>query len=153
KDYGFKDAKALKKAIEASGPEFKDTLSMIENERVEFVIRRPSEGRWWVPRVGFQNQRITRSSKGILNEAVRDAGEAKLASIDPIKYAQLDQDLKPKYGYLRAKAGENMTEPEGALPYGEDAYILKKENLRDRTTFTIGDSLINAKYREETSDW
>ena len=46
-----------------------------------------------------------------------------------------------KYGYLGAKSSKNAPST-----YGEVKFVFKKKSLLDRTTMTVGDSLVNNSY-------
>lgn len=54
----------------------------------------------------------------------------------------LPANLRPIYGYLsNFKNGFDIDKSNGALMYGNVTIQLKKSNLANRTTFTVGDSL------------
>lgn len=137
---GYSDLATLKKTIEEKGnDDLKNMLTKFENEDFEFAIARPENARWWIPRVGFHNQHVTGSSRGYRGTNGRNAVEATRLSVTTAEYENQDNNLKPKYGYLRAKIGDRLTSP--YVHYGTDFFLLKKENLRERTTWTAGDSL------------
>lgn len=142
---GFQDLGLLKKTIIEGGKEdVKKNWGMLENEDFEFAINRPENARWWIPRVGFHNQHVTGSSGGYKGQHGRNAVEATRLGISTAEYEAQDNNLKPKYGYLRRSAGAGNNG--GVTQYGSDIYLLKKNHLRDRTTWTAGDSLNNFAY-------
>ncbi len=104
-------------------------------------MRRPETARFWLPMTGFQNQRVTGSSRGSFNRNARDAYEARSFGIDERVYSKLRSDLKPNYGYLRLADSVPYTMPDGAFQYGSDIYDYDYDKLKDRVTFTLGDSL------------
>ena len=112
-------------------------------ELYDYAIRRPVGGRFWTPKTGFHNQRITGTSRGSLGTSMRDKAEANLLNLVGEDYAAFDNDLKPKYGYLsfRSESGLRDLSQGTTEHYGEDIYLLKKDTMKDRTTFTVGDSL------------
>lgn len=144
---GFSDIKSFEDAVRAQGGIVHELFEMIREERIEAVIRSPVAARWWVPRVGLHNQRITGSSQGTLSPEMRDEAEAFLSFTERKAYSDLDHDLKPKFGYLRPKRGGMLREDAQATSqYGEDFYIMKLDRLRDRLTWTLGDSLGNTVF-------
>ncbi|MBS1984440.1 MAG: hypothetical protein JST16_09715 [Bdellovibrionales bacterium] len=135
-------------------PAGKNIYEVLRDEKVELSMRRPQSARWWVPKVGFQNQRITGTSRGTNDNAYRDQAEAKFTAGIVKNFPKIDNDLKPKYGYLRPiQASERGRVPNQgvARQYGEDHYVFKKEKVRDRLTWTNGDSL--GMRKEEITSW
>lgn len=60
---------------------------------------------------------------------------------------KMDAKLRPIYGYLtNFKNGFDGSSSNGAFKYGNICLKLKKQNLKNRTTFTIGDSLDGTLY-------
>jgi hypothetical protein len=144
---GVANKAAFDEALQKESADAKAVYDMMDQEKVEFVMRRPENARWWTPKVGFQNQRVTGTSRGSMAVGWRDNAEAFETFHAKSAYVPLDGDLKPKYGYLRPEPGQFLTEErDSTSQYGEDFYILKKANLRDRTTFTAGDSLGRGYY-------
>lgn len=137
---GYSDLATLKKTIEEKGnDDLKNMLTKFENEDFEFAIARPENARWWIPRVGFHNQHVTGTSRGYTGSKGRNAVEATRLGVTTAEYENQDNNLKPKYGYLRARIDDQL--PSAHVHYGTDLFLLKKENLRNRTTWTAGDSL------------
>jgi len=54
----------------------KRLLDIMAEERFQMTIRRPENARWWVPKVGFQNQFVTGTSKGYYTPSGRNHVEA-----------------------------------------------------------------------------
>ncbi len=104
-------------------------------------MRRPESARFWLPMTGFQNQRVTGTSRGSLTRTGRDAYEARSFGINERIYSQLRSDLKPNYGYLRLAGSVPFAIPDGATGYGSDIYDYDYDKIKDRVTFTMGDSL------------
>jgi hypothetical protein len=145
-DTGFANLGEVRKALENYDETGKKLAQMLENEDVDFVMNRSEGSRWWIPRVGFQNQRITGSSGGTYNPSFRDRVEARMMGQLVSAYKTTDGQLKPVYGYLRAKPQAGFLENPVASHYGTDLYIFKKSRLHDRTTFTAGDSFQPFEY-------
>lgn len=115
-------------------------LTIMAEERFQMTMRRPENARWWVPKVGFQNLFVTGSSKGYYTPTGRNHVEAGWTGEKFESYEKLDNELKPKYGSFRVNPEEGLKPANGDASYGSDIYILKKDRLRDRTTFNYGDS-------------
>jgi hypothetical protein len=130
-------------------PFIKRALQLLDQSQVEVVIRRPESGRFWVPRVGFHNQYITNSSRGSFDHQKRMEAEALLTATNHDEYVKLDNELKPKYGTLMAtfnsKTKNNLY---ASHQYGEDFYVADMEKIKDRLSFTFGDSLSYGWYGE-----
>jgi hypothetical protein len=130
-------------------PFIKQALQMLDQQQVEVVIRRPEQGRFWVPRVGFQNQYITNSSRGSFNHEKRMEAESMLTGTNHDEYVKLDNELKPKYGTLMARFDSKVKNSLSASSqYGEDFYVADMDKIKDRLTFTFGDSLSYGWYGE-----
>jgi hypothetical protein len=137
---GFSDDAQLRAAINSAGGHYKELLDAFDQGKVEFAMNRPEGARWWVPKVGFENQRNTGSSGGTMNPNYRDEVEAKLTGTKASLYKTFDNELKPEYGYLRPTPDFGLKQSEAAAQYGSDIYIFKKDRVRDRLTWTTGDS-------------
>ena len=148
-DSGFENLGKLKKALVA----FDETAGKIshdlESENVELAMNRPENARWWTPRVGFQNQRITGNSRGSYAPDFRDMVEAKMTGRDLAQYKLTDNQFKPNYGYLRAKPQAEFHQSTAASQYGDDVYIFDKKKVSHRLTWTSGDSFGPAQYASE----
>ena len=57
----------------------------------------------------------------------------------------LNPKLRPIYGYLTNKKFD-ISSKNGAIQYGNVSIVLKKKNLFNRTTYTIGDSLDGSRW-------
>ncbi|MCM2322402.1 MAG: hypothetical protein NDJ90_03980 [Oligoflexia bacterium] len=143
---GFEDRESLKTAIRSFSDDARRLYDRLEAEQVELAMNRPEEARWWVPRVGFQNQRITGTSKGSMDPDHRDKVEALMTGGVKAKYAALDAELKPNYGYLKPRPEDGLKQSTAAFQYGKDTYIFKKDRVRDRLTWTAGDSFGSVSY-------
>ena len=97
----------------------------------------------------FKNQFETKTSGGSLSPIYRKKATSKLFGVDikGFKYKEYE-----KYGYLFS---ENVTEEwkeqginSGTKQYGDIIIRFKKENLKNRVTYTLDDSLGNACFGE-----
>ena len=97
----------------------------------------------------FKNQFETKTSGGSLSPTYRKKATSKLFGVDikGFKYKEYE-----KYGYLFS---ENVTEEwkekginSGTKQYGDIIIRFKKENLKNRVTYTLDDSLGNACFGE-----
>lgn len=141
---GFQSPEALREVIETKGnPDVKRAAQQLDAEDFEFAILRPENARWWVPKVGFHNQHVTGTSRGYLNNMARDVVEASHLDVTYDDFQTQDKDLKPKYGLLIPKFDSGLRR-RSAPGYGSDMFILNKDRVRDRTTWTAGDSLNSA---------
>jgi hypothetical protein len=137
---GFASLEDFDNAVKGSGEAATQLLNRIKNDEFRVAMRRPNSARWWIPKVGFQNQYVTGSSRGFSGKQGRYAVEASLLHRQYADYAPLDDDLKPKYGYL-APRPEIDSRSSATSGYGDDIYYFKKERIKDRITWTPGDSL------------
>lgn len=113
----------------------------IVNDQLIVTIRRPESGRFWVPLAGFQNQRVTGSSRGSFDHEHRDAVESVLTYQNTSEYRNYSARYKPQYGEARPKL--DMASPtfsSSADYYGEDLWVVKQEILDERATWTPTDS-------------
>ncbi len=128
-------------------PKYKRRLSFIRDDgATDFAMNATERSRWWAPKVGFVNQRVSGSSRGGLNFLLMDYVEASRSGSILALYEKLDPDLKPKYGYLKPKDRFISQKAQHLAIYGTDTYIFKKEALADRTTWTAGDSFMGTPY-------
>jgi hypothetical protein len=68
-----------------------------------------------------------------------------MTQTDVDQYTQYPSTLKPKYGMVLPSEESKMYSADTvSRGYGSDIYYLKNENIKDRLTFSIGDSLANA---------
>lgn len=140
----FQTTENVTKAIRANSFANEKLIDIVVNEQAEFTMLRPSKGRWWIQRLGFQNQRVTGSSNGTLSREDRDSAEAGQALLSQKEYIQKSAELKPKYGYLRPPI-ESELQVVYPSTYGDDLYIFDKEKLKGRVTWTYTDSLAGRK--------
>lgn len=138
---GFENPDAYRAAVESSGDHLKEMYEMLDKDEVQIAIRRPERGRWWIPRTGFQNQFVTGSSNGAFNHDGRNRTEAMYLQLPKPEYSGFDAELKPQYVFIAPPKGSPWDTRDMASQYGGDIYILKKEDIRDRLTFTPADSL------------
>jgi hypothetical protein len=127
----------------------KKLIKILNEEKVEVVINASEHIRAGVQLAGLQNQRVAGTSKSrgsSFTPQARDILEANMLGMKVEDYAPLDAELKPKYAYLRATPDQGL-KPLDGTSYGDDAYVLKLDAIRDRITFTLGDSsdLINGE--------
>lgn len=131
------------KEIRASqDPMIQKAIALLDQDQMQIVMRRPENGRFWIPKVGFQNQFVSGSSKGFLGKQGRYNAEASMLGMTQEQYHPLDDELKPKYGTMAIKQGnEIVSNLSKSSQYGPDIYYFKKEMIQDRLTYAIGDSL------------
>lgn len=151
------------KAVRASeDPLIKHAVEMIDTDQVQMVIRRPENARFWVPKVGFHNQYVTGTSKGTNDPQARREAETRLyARHDGVndvetaisEYSRLDPELAPKYGTLMPSRESNLRWETSSGHYGQDVYVLKKDRIANRTTFTFSDSLGHGWMRGPRTSW
>jgi hypothetical protein len=136
---GYEDYKEIKKLNTQHKEELGEIVDLIRNEDVNIAISRPGNARWWVPKVGLHNQHVTGTSRGYKGQSGRNAVEASYSNRKFQKYANLDNDVKPKYGLLYPKTNSSIQPV--STHYGEDTYILDLKKIKKRLTWTPGDSL------------
>lgn len=137
----YKTPENVVKAIVAKGSQYNELVDLVQNEKVEFTMLRPSSGRWWIQRLGFQNQRVTGTSRGMNDNDFRDRAEAEQSLIDLETYETLSAEFKPNYGYMRPPLDANIL-VRYPKRYGDDIYIFDKTKLEGRVTWTFTDSLL-----------
>lgn len=145
---GFKDREDLKNKMIKFNPQLNDLIDLVENNLI-VTMRRPESGRFWIPITGFQNQRITESSRGTLYDdstkdeiSGRDQAESHLTKISVEDYVPLSGRLKPNYAEARPSfTAENISFHSEASQYGSDLWVIKKSILESRATWTPSDSL------------
>ncbi|MFZ3230628.1 MAG: hypothetical protein WA160_10525 [Pseudobdellovibrio sp.] len=126
----------------------KRNLEIVQQHLV-VAMHRPERSRFWIPIAGFQNQRITGSSNGSFYKdstkevlSGRDQAEANLTLTDKDEYLPLSGRLKPNYAEARPDNSVSGLRPGiGAAQYGSDLWIIKKEVIESRATWTPEDSL------------
>ncbi|MBS1972543.1 MAG: hypothetical protein JSU04_19710 [Bdellovibrionales bacterium] len=125
-------------------PDVKLAIKLIDQNKLQVAMRRPENARFWVPKVGFQNQFITKSSRGSLSPDGRNSAETALYALEDVTaYSARDPEFKPKYGTLSLKPRTSAITPDisSSYQYGPDVYGFKTEAIQDRLTFYPTDSL------------
>ena len=84
-----------------------------------------------------KSQFETRTSKGTYNWSLRSTSETRMFSLHP----DMDNQNRPIYGHVM-KNGVDESISRTASHYGRAVIVLKKD-VAERTTFTVGDSLIS----------
>ena len=144
KTTGFKDLKEYREALLRKGdPELMKFNDMVRDEKFEVAMNRPIKARWWIPKTGFHNQHATGSTEGgVLAAQEMNRAEASLAQFKSYdQYSKLGNGVKPKYGYLRTPLSDKSYFPNFAF-YGSDTYIFDLSKIRQRLTWTPGDSFM-----------
>lgn len=137
---GYKNVVELVETVREKGnPQVKRAMDQLLSEDFEFAIWRPVNSRWWLPKVGFHNQFVTGSSKGYKGARGRNVVESSRLGVELQDYENQDNDLKPKYGMLLPKITSGVARNRSF--YGDDLFIIDKDKVRSRTTWTPGDSL------------
>lgn len=139
---GHADLKAYREAVRAQdNPELQQAFDLLDRGEFELSIRRPENGRFWIPKVGFHNQFVTGGSKGYYTPSGRNHAEASWTGIPLETYEALNAEAKPKYGSIRPLPSDSGSRPGNSESfYGPDVFILKTQKLKDRLTFNLGDS-------------
>jgi hypothetical protein len=146
---GFSSHKDLIKQLRLSSKDIQKANELLEADAFEFAMLRPFRGRFWIKNAGLFNQYISKSSEGVYDEQTRNAVEASYINQKSEIYSKKDNDFKPKYGFLHPKLGSPIV-ANVETQYGEDVYFFKKELLKKRVTFTLGDSL---NYLDQSGKW
>lgn len=136
---GFENREALLAAVNASTATAQRAASILVDENLEVGMAAKPEARDGVVQKGFLNFRDSSTSEGAVMG--RETVEANYAGMDVDRYTALDGELKPKYGYLAPKPDSGLSTPVGVRSYGSDRWIFNLDRVRDRMTFTVGDSL------------
>ena len=114
---------------------------MIQDERFEIALNRPENGRWWVPRTGFQNQFVTGTTRSFTDNDRRNYIESSLLGRGRAEYDAEDADLKPKYAFLRPLPTSDGLKPsDTADKFGSDVYVFDVNKIRSRITWSVIDS-------------
>jgi hypothetical protein len=142
---GYKDYAEYEKTLRGSAdPTVKRAIELIDQDKIEIIMRRPERGRFWIPKTGFQNQYISGSSQGYMDKAARYNVESTMTGRTKEEYWPLDDELKPKYATLRiAEDAGVINDMTGSHQYGSDRYVLRKSDLQNRLSFFPIDSLNN----------
>lgn len=140
---GYSDYAKLEKGLRNHpNPFIKKALALVDQNQIEIVIRRPKSARFWIPKVGFQNQYVTGSSKGFYGQEERNISEANITNTPLREYKDRDAEFKPKYGSMKASASAGV---ESSLSrtehFGDDIYTLKLHEIENRLSFAMDDTL------------
>lgn len=134
----------VEKLRQSEDPDVKLAIKLIEKNKIQVAMRRPENARFWVPKVGFQNQFITKTSRGSLSPSMRNTAERNLYDQQDLEtYTARDPEFKPKYGTLSLKPRTSAITPDidTSAQYGPDIYGFKTEAIQNRLTFYPADSL------------
>lgn len=138
---GHKNFEEFKKYTRSFSPDMQRKMDVIENGLV-VGMHRPESARFWIPLAGFQNQRVTGSSKGYMGPDRRDAAEANLIEQPYEKFSPLSSRLKPNYAEARPHMSNTKDNPEtSAGHYGSDIWVFKNKSIETRSTWSPIDSL------------
>lgn len=94
---------------------------------------------------GFKNQFETGTSGGTLSKSYRQTASKRLFGSNIEKMGDSDYE---KYGYLGSMDFKVDADSSNTGQYGRTIVKFKKENLKDRVTYTIDDSLGKTLYGE-----
>lgn len=153
---GHASLEAYETAVRQSGhPELIDSFDLLKNVGFELSIRRPTNGRFWLPKVGFHNQFLTGSSKGYYTPEGRNHVEAGWTATDYDEYINYNIETKPKYGSFRPLLTDTVSVAADAeKQYGDDIYLIRLERIKDRLTFNLGDSNgLRARNHRSSGRW
>jgi hypothetical protein len=144
------------KMIEAlrQDPHYRWIAEDLLQENISFAMNRRETSRTGIATRGFLNMyEANRSTTGMTKEERADL-EAAMSGLSAEEYrSKVPIEERPLYGYLAPKIGSSLRRESEVQGYGTDIYVFKKQNLREDTTWTLGDSLdrdlslsINGKY-------
>ncbi len=140
---GFENYKSFLKFIKKNKNEIGENLiDIVLNEKLEISMRVPRQYREDVSQSGFLNQHQTGSSRGAFSPKRRSKAESRATGIELKEYNKLDNNLKPKYCYIKPSNDLNMKYySDDVSQYGDDIYVFKKRKVKKRLFWTAGDSL------------
>ncbi len=135
--------RTLKNKIRSSeNPAVVKIRNVFEREQYDFAIAVPADVRESVMKDGFENHHSTGTSNGSPGSAGRKRAEALLLGQKKNAYETLDHHVMPKYGFLKPSPQSGLDFRYKPLSqYGEDTWVFKKDALKDRVTYSFGDSL------------
>lgn len=129
-------------------------LIELVNDGLIVTIRRPENARFWVPLTGFQNQRVTGNSKGHYEPGRRNRIESLLIGVPNEEYESYSVRLSPQYGEARPDLDRtDFKFHTNASSYGSDLWVVKKEVVETRTTWTPTDSFGHARPESGFKSW
>src|SRR5437868_1227072 len=74
---GFKNYAEYESSLRKStDPLVQKAIQLIDRDQIEVAMRRPENGRFWIPKTGFQNQFISGTSRGTNNKTGRYNAES-----------------------------------------------------------------------------
>lgn len=152
---GYADQESFRQSIQKHSKQYAETLKLVDQDLV-VAIHRPESARFWIPRAGIQNQRITGSSKGSLNPDFRNIVESQLIFQSQKSYKSKSVRYMPNYGEVRPAAKVQNYKPNIAADrYGSDLWIVKKSIYDDRVTWTPRDSFSQprVKNKKQVTSW
>lgn len=142
--------------VEKVSAKGQDLLNLISDNLI-VTIRRPESARFWIPLTGFQNQRITKSSKGTYDPRRRDQVESALTATPIEEYEKYSNRLQPQYGEVRHNFKTyKLGFTSNSHHYGPDFWIVKQSVIEKRATWTPSDSFMQPKppgYKQEATRW
>jgi hypothetical protein len=137
---GFASAAVLEHtlATPAVSAATKRVAEMLRREQFEVVTNKADLVRDGIARSGFQNLHVIKRVS-LCTPRARATFEACRLGKSVSDYAIIDDEVKPKYCFLRPRAETGLASPD--VGYGGDSYVFKLERIRDRLTWTLGDSM------------
>ncbi len=133
-------------------------LKTLEKEEFDIVMARPESTRESILRNElFSNSHVTKTTLGDsgrpeLGEGIEEAVQRRLKmeatylGMNPSDYRLLPDTQKVKYAAIRKLKTVQKSINRILKTYGSDLWVFKKNKIRDRTTFVIGDSLDRLQY-------
>lgn len=138
---GHKSLEEYKEFVRNHDETSKKIVDLME-DHVLVAMHRPENARFWIPLTGFQNQRVTGSSKGALTPDGRNQAESNLLLLDQNEYVKNSVRFMPKYAeVIVGRDIADIQNGKWADGYGSDLWIIKKSVLEKRATWTPTDSL------------
>ncbi|OFZ23610.1 MAG: hypothetical protein A2202_04600 [Bdellovibrionales bacterium RIFOXYA1_FULL_36_14] len=137
---GFKNMDEYRAKVALSDQKLRRLNQILKDEQVEIGIDVPVEVRQNITRIGFHNKHTTgKSESSFFGIEERNKIESVLSTTPKLDdYETLDDQIKPKYGYLRPHTDSSFTPTRTA--YGSDCYIFDLAKIKKRLTWTPGDS-------------
>lgn len=137
---GFSNREQFLAAVEKAGPAAIQAKNLLEKEDFEIATAIPEAYREGVMKRGIINFRESGTSEGGTTRD-RDECEASYSNMTVEEYKKLNFSLMSKSAYLSPKFPSKLKASQTIAAYGGDHYIYKMENIRNRITWTPGDSL------------
>jgi hypothetical protein len=138
----YPDANAVLAKAKGAGGAIARAADLLANEKFEVATALSEARRLDVLKAGFLNYRQIplSANEGAGTVLNRDTVEGNYIGITNAAYGKMDAALKPKSAYLKPLLGSDLNPPRSITAYGGDHYIFKTAAVRNRTTFTPGDS-------------